>query len=269
MGKNPGDDTKMEKKSKIGILKYIAKGGAKGCKFEDQPETWYNPATDEAKEQIKQEYVGKKVEIRLEGDTTKFTSMVSLEEPQKAQEEPQPTIEEEVVEADQEEERPQNEPKQAIYRVIDGTEAKENISYWAGSDIERGYTHQTYNDLERIKVDTATKGPNKLTYASWAEVWSKLKQQHPRATYHVHEDERTGMPYVADPKIGAFVKVSVTVQGMTHTVHLPVMDHFNKAVKGDNLDAFIINKNIMRAFAKAIAMHGLGLYVFRGEEFKE
>jgi hypothetical protein len=130
---------------------------------------------------------------------------------------------------------------------------------------EKNYTNY-FIELERIKVTEELKG--KLKYASWSECWSKLKERYPTSTFMIHENKE-GMPYFNDDKIGAFVKVSVTVLDLTHTMFLPVMDNLNKAVKIDRLDSVIINKNIMRALTKCIAFHGLSLYLYKGEEFKE
>ena len=108
-----------------------------------------------------------------------------------------------------------------------------------------------------------------LTYASWAEAWGALKRLHPTAQAHVHENNE-GLPvfYNKDlPGMGAFVKVTVKVKGLEHTVHLPVMDHSNKSIAVGTMTTFDINKNIQRALAKAIALHGMGLYVFKGEDY--
>ena len=291
----------MDKKSKIGILKYIASSGAKGVKFEDQPETWYNPSTDEAKDQVKEEYKGKKVEIMLvQGKKTEFSSMVCLNQASeipsvKKAKEPEEEIEVEEIEdtvkpktEESKEEEPdpelleEDEAKSQIHmnpaydpRVIENQlitgdgPIKGMLKAAAAAISEQEYTKETFKEMEGTKVETAKKGPMKLTYASWSEVWGALKRIHPTATYHVHEDEKTGMPYINDEKLGAFVKVSVKVKGITHTVHLPVMNNSNKAAKGTELDVFLINKNIMRCLVKAIAFHGLGLYVFKGEDLKD
>jgi len=87
----------MEQTTKIGILKYIAGKGAKGVKFEDELDTWYNPTTDECKEQVKEEYKGKRVEITIaEGTTNRFTSMklIGTAADQK------PEVEEEIIDLD-------------------------------------------------------------------------------------------------------------------------------------------------------------------------
>lgn len=126
-------------------------------------------------------------------------------------------------------------------------------------------TQEEVGNLLRTKLETEKKGNMGLTYASWAEAWAKLKAAHPTAQYQVWENE-SGMPYFADDT-GAFVKVSVAVKGLKHTIHLPVMNYNNQAVKKDALDSMAINKAVQRALTKAIAMHGLGLYVYNGEDY--
>lgn len=275
----------MEKNSKIGILKYIASTGAKGVKFEDQPETWYNPSSDEAKEMVKEEYKGKTVEIILsQGKKTEFNSMVLFEakkeetevmmSEEKIDEDPKEITEDQKVnvrlgttKVEEEKVSPEPLPKEEKKTDPVFNYEEQKISFNPG---QTAYTKDTFTEMEHTKVETAKKGTMGLTYASWAEVWSKLKGLHPDATYHVHEDEKTGMPYINDEKLlGAFVKVSVKVKEITHTVHLPVMDHSNKSAIGTDLNVVLINKNIQRCFAKAIAMHGIGLYVYKGEDYPE
>ena len=142
------------------------------------------------------------------------------------------------------------------------------------------YNSESFREMQSTKLETAKKGPHQLTYASWAEAWSHLKELHPNSNYTIHE--QNGMPYFCD-NTGAFVKVSVEVLGLTHTVFLPVMDYNNNPMKKEPysiknkastqevkaIDTFAINKNIQRAFTKAIAMHGIGLYVFKGEDYPE
>jgi len=291
-------------KNKIGILKYIAATGARGVKFEDQPETWYNPANDEAKEMVKDEYKGKQVEIILaEGKKTEFTSMVVLEtmnkavkKLKKAMKEPESVVETETIGYDEqldeqlgtteegvptgashvpkEEKVPQTPPKEEEidHALIYGESPIEGLINKIRNDVmARQYTKEVYAEMEQTKLETATKGPYKLTYASWAEAYGALKRVHPTAQFKVHENENS-MPvfYNKDtPSMGAFVKVSVTVMGLTHTVHLPVMDHSNKSIAIGSMTTFDINKNIQRALAKAIALHGMGLYVFKGEDYPE
>lgn len=284
----------MEQKSKIGILKYIASTGARGVKFEDQPETWYNPTNDEAKTMVKDEYKGKQVEIMLvEGKKTEFTSMVLLETKKEDTTEKQPEVEEEQIidqedpeegmtddekvkhRMGEEEKVPQTPPKEEkmTYRPEDVCASGQIIGLLSEMKKEmeaRRYTKEVYAEMEQTKLETATKGPHKLTYASWAEAWGALKRVHPTATFEVHEN-KNGLPYFMgeEAAMGAFVKVSVTVMGLTHIVHLPVMNHMNQSIKKDAMTTFDVNKNIQRALAKAIALHGMGLYVFKGEDYPE
>jgi hypothetical protein len=147
---------------------------------------------------------------------------------------------------------------------------------------EEKETKNYFNKLKLIKCTTEKK--RDLTYISWADAWSKLKEQYSDANYVIHENEK-GMPYFVD-SCGAFAKVTVTVKNIPHTVHLPVMDYNNAPMKIEQqsmermnkfkgvketiiveaLNSFAINKTIQRALTKAIAMHGLGLYVYQGED---
>jgi len=273
---------RMEKKSKIGVLRYVAGTGAKGIKFEDEPETWYNPATDEAKEQVKQDYKGKQVEIMLvDGKKTEFSSMVLLEkQDQEAEEKEEVIVETEQVEETQEQpkeekapEKPAETKKETISKKTSKDQEEEENPLKELFQAMKGleYTQAVYKEMESTKLETAQKGPHKLTYASWAEAWGSLKRIHPTATFKVYENE-DGVPAFFNkelPSMGAFVKVSVSVLGLAHTVHLPVMDHSNKSIPLERMTTFDINKNIQRALAKAIALHGMGLYVFKGEDFPE
>lgn len=134
---------------------------------------------------------------------------------------------------------------------------------------------------ELNKIECATEKKNNLTYVSWSDAWTKVKEQHPQATYTIYENA-DGFPFW-ESKFGIDCKVGVTINWLEHIVRLPVMDWANKPQKaesytykikyGDKIceaaDAFDINKTIQRAFAKAIAMHGIGLYVYRGEDLPE
>lgn len=131
------------------------------------------------------------------------------------------------------------------------------------------------------KIECATEKKNNLTYVSWSDAWTKVKEQHPEATYTIYENAEW-FPFW-ESKFGIDCKVGVTINWLEHIVRLPVMDWANKPQKaeaytyktkyGDKTceaaDAFDINKTIQRAFAKAIAMHGIGLYVYRGEDLPE
>lgn len=137
--------------------------------------------------------------------------------------------------------------------------------------MNQEYNSQIFRNLRDLELETAKKGPHKLTYVSWAEAWSALKSKHPTSNFLVHENE-TGMPLFYDsnnPDMGGFVKVTVTVLDVSHTVHLPIMDYSNKSIPVNKITTFDVNKNIQRALTKAIALHGVGLYVFKGEDYPE
>ena len=131
--------------------------------------------------------------------------------------------------------------------------------------MEQKEIEDTFKELSLVNCDVVKKG--NLNYVSWAEAWKQLKLKFPKARYLVYENEQ-GMPYFAD-STGGFVKVSVIVNELHHVVFLPIMDFRNKSLKQDEITTFDINKAIQRALTKAIAMHGLGLYVYNGEALPE
>jgi hypothetical protein len=124
------------------------------------------------------------------------------------------------------------------------------------------------NDLLTINVNDHTEKKGGLTYLSWAWAWAEVLKIDPKATWKIatfgSEDKR--VPYMA---IGdtAMVFTEVTINGLTRGCQLPVMDNRNNAVK--NPDARKISDAIMRCMTKAIAMHGLGLYIYAGEDLPE
>lgn len=118
-----------------------------------------------------------------------------------------------------------------------------------------------------MEVKKLTKGNREFSYLSWAEAWAKLKEHYPLANYHVHTNT-SGMPYFAD-HTGGFVKVSVRVEALTHVVLMPILDSRNQPLKPSAFDSFKINSSIQRALAKAIAMFGLGLKLYKGEDLTE
>ena len=107
-----------------------------------------------------------------------------------------------------------------------------------------------------------------MDYLSWANAWHMLKQNYPDATRQVYEDPATGWNYFSDGR-SAWVKVGITVGGMEHIDYLPVMDFRNNALGIDKVTATDVNKTIQRSTAKAIAMHGLGLSLWTGEDVPE
>lgn len=116
-----------------------------------------------------------------------------------------------------------------------------------------------------IDVNGRTEQKNGLTYLSWAWAWTEVLKVDPNATWEAVEFN--GLPCAFFPDKTGMVKTIVTINGVTKSCWLPVMDHKNKAIP--NPDAFAINKAIVRCMTKAISMFGLGLYIYAGEDMPE
>lgn len=122
-------------------------------------------------------------------------------------------------------------------------------------------------ELNKINVSDKTEKKNGLTYLSWAYAWGELKKNHPDATYTVYENSQ-GWNYHTDGKT-AWVKTGVTVNGIEHIEYLPVMDFKNKSIPLENITSFEVNKTIQRSLTKAVARHGVGLYIYAGEDLPD
>ena len=127
---------------------------------------------------------------------------------------------------------------------------------------------EIFQQLSSINVNSKTEKKGKFTYLSWAFAWAELKKVSPTATSKVYHDENTNMPYFAS-KAGVIVKVGVTIEGLEHINYLPVMDFRNAAIAADEVNMMDVNKAIQRCTVKAIALHGLGLYIYAGEDLPE
>ena len=128
-----------------------------------------------------------------------------------------------------------------------------------------------FQQLYDINVNDKLEKKANLSYLSWAWAWAEVKKVDPTVSAEVHEFplpnvEGIKVPYLQTPT-GYFVKVSITIKGHTETEWLPVMDHRNKTIEKPT--AFDINKTTKRCLVKAIALHGLGLYVYAGEDLPE
>ena len=127
---------------------------------------------------------------------------------------------------------------------------------------------EIFKTLSEINVNNHTEKKGKFTYLSWAFAWAELKKKYPSATAKVYHDENTNMPYFAS-KAGVIVKVGVTINELEHINYLPVMDFRNASVPADKVNMMDVNKTIQRCTVKAIALHGLGLYIYAGEDLPE
>ena len=118
-----------------------------------------------------------------------------------------------------------------------------------------------FQELDRIDVTKHIEKKGRFNYLSWVYAVRELKTKHPTATWTIHEWE--GVPFIRT-ECGYFVKVTVDVDGIEMTQVHPVLDNANKAL--DQPNAFQINTSIQRCLAKAIALHGLGIHIYAGED---
>lgn len=141
------------------------------------------------------------------------------------------------------------------------------------------------------RVEKKKTGNTQLSYLSWAWAWAEVKKRYPEAAYKILKFENN-LPYVYDANTGYMVFTEVTIGDVTHEMWLPVMDGANNAMKAepyeyqvikwtngkrdgfttksvDPATMFDINKTIMRCLVKNLAMFGLGLYIYSGEDLPE
>ena len=125
-----------------------------------------------------------------------------------------------------------------------------------------------FQTLNAINVNEHTEKKNGLTYLSWAWAWAKVKENYPDAFYTIYENP-DGLIYFTDGRT-AWVKTGVTIKGQELIEYLPVLDYNNRSSIGiDRLTSFDVNKAIQRSLTKACARHGLGLYIYAGEDLPE
>ena len=142
-----------------------------------------------------------------------------------------------------------------------------------------------FDELNKLNVNDHTEkkktGGTELTYLSWTWAWAEVKKRYPNANYEIVMHD--GLPYVYDENTGYMVFTNATIDGVTHSMWLPVMDGANKAMKSkayeyntkfgkktcEAASMFDVNKTIMRCLVKNLAMFGLGLYIYAGEDLPE
>ena len=149
-----------------------------------------------------------------------------------------------------------------------------------------------FEELSKISVIEHTENKNGLTYLSWTWAWSEIKKQCPDANYEIEKFENN-LPYTYDENTGYMVFTKMTIDNQTYEMWLPVMDGNNKAMLNhpytykvkeykdgkwtggyieksvEPASMFDINKTIMRCLVKNIAMFGLGIYIYAGEDMPE
>lgn len=141
-----------------------------------------------------------------------------------------------------------------------------------------------FENLFEVNVNDHVEKKKDLSYLSWTYAWAEAKKRYPKANYKIHQFGEKQLPYVFDEGIGYMVFTSVTIEDITHTMWLPVMDSSNKAMKSEGYTydtrfkkdisvepatMFDVNKAIMRCLVKNLAMFGLGLYIYSGEDLPE
>lgn len=131
-------------------------------------------------------------------------------------------------------------------------------------------------------VEKKNTGKVSLSYLSWSWAWAEVKKKYPNASYEIVKFEN-GLPYSYDPKTGYMCYTRVTINDITHEMWLPVMDSHNEAMldhertvktkyseyKVPACTMFDVNKTVMRCLTKNLAMFGLGLYIYAGEDLPE
>lgn len=121
--------------------------------------------------------------------------------------------------------------------------------------------------LNVINCNEHTEKKNNLTYLSWAWAWQMVKQNYPDANYTIYEDA-TGTPYFTDGRT-CWVKTGVTIEGIEHIEYLPIMDFKNNSIPLEKVTSMDMNKAIQRSLTKCCARHGLGLYIYAGEDLPD
>lgn len=124
-----------------------------------------------------------------------------------------------------------------------------------------------FSKLFSVNVSDKIEKKNGLSYVSWCYAWAEVKKMFPDATYTVYEN-KDGWFYHTDGKT-CWVKTGLTVNGIEHIEMLPVMDFKNRSIPLENVTSMDVNKAIQRSLTKAAARHGLGLYVYAGEDLPE
>lgn len=134
-----------------------------------------------------------------------------------------------------------------------------------------------------LDVNGYTEKKGKLTYLSWANAWREVLKVDSKATYHVIKNPN-GTPEFGNAKLGYMVYTDVTIDGVTREMWLYVMDGANKPLKDEDYNYMTkyngektveaitmsdINKTVMRCLTKNLAMFGLGLYIYAGEDLPE
>ena len=148
--------------------------------------------------------------------------------------------------------------------------------YELTEEQQENIAKEIFNKLFLLDINGHIEKKNGLSYLSWAWAWAEVKKPYPTANYTIE-------PYSFDEKLGYMVFTNVTIAGQTYRMWLPVMDNNNYSMKNEPYEVitkygkkqvaaasmFDINKAYMRCLVKNLAMFGLGLYIYAGEDLPE
>ena len=134
-----------------------------------------------------------------------------------------------------------------------------------------------FETLNAVNCNEHTEKKNGLTYLSWAWAWAEVKKRYPLSYYKIYENP-DGWPYWTDGRY-CWVKTGVVIApapeasahgyGIEHIEYLPIMDYKNNSIPVEKVTSMDVNKSIQRSLTKACARHGLGLYIYAGEDLPE
>jgi len=125
-----------------------------------------------------------------------------------------------------------------------------------------------FDVLSAVDVSSRVQKKGKLTYLSWAWAWGEVAKRYPDANYEVYRNPDTNLPYDFVEGSGYMAYTTVTIEGKSLSMWLPVINYNNKSILS-NATTFDINKTLMRCLTKNLAMHGLGHYIYAGEDLPE
>lgn len=124
-----------------------------------------------------------------------------------------------------------------------------------------------FETLNAVDCSKYVEKKGALTYLSWAWAWGQVKKYYPQAVYRIYEDGE-GRMYHTDGKT-AWVKTGVEIEGIEYIEYLPVMDNRHNSIPVANVKSTDANTAVQRSLTKACARHGLGLYIYAGEDLPE
>lgn len=129
-----------------------------------------------------------------------------------------------------------------------------------------------FENLNAIDVRDKIKDKNGLSYLSWASAWAEVKKEYPQANYEIHRqvmDEFGNTRFWHDDGKSGWVEVSVIINDEKLSEVLAIMDYRNKPISAESITSVDANKSLKRCLVKCCALHGLGLFIFDGEDIPE